>query len=292
MDFNWIYSNARKITRELTGEPVAIVKQHVIANFIKRYNLKRRKIQRNKRLPKEHYRNSIEKWHSTLRERGIRTGTTDPNYFKKWGSFLPHQRLNVDQSPLPFARETTMTQEEIQPRDKENKEKRIWTAQPNTGDSKRFCTLQISFRPTGQQPRIAIIFRGQGLRISAVEKKTWDPDVDVYFQKNACANKMFSLEWVERTLKPFVYKDTRKFILFLDNLSAHVHSNFRDTIKALCGLAWFGEPRATDIWQPADGGYASSLKALISNEFFNWLGDNENKKKWYGEESHITASEK
>ena len=103
---------------------------------------------------------------------------------------------------------------------------------------------------------------------------------------------MFSLEWVERTLKPFVYKDTRKFILFLDNLSAHVHSNFRDTIKALCGLAWFGEPRATDIWQPADGGYASSLKALISNEFFNWLGDNENKKKWYGEESHITASEK
>ena len=77
MDFNWIYSNARKITRELTGEPVAIVKQHVIANFIKRYNLKRRKIQRNKRLPKEHYRNSIEKWHFTLRERGSRTGATD-----------------------------------------------------------------------------------------------------------------------------------------------------------------------------------------------------------------------
>ena len=108
MDFNWIYSNVRKISRELTGDPNANVNQHVIANFIKRYNLKRRKIQRNKRLPKEHYRNSIEKWHSTLRERGIRTGATDPNYFKKWGSFLPHQRLNVDQSPLPFARETTM----------------------------------------------------------------------------------------------------------------------------------------------------------------------------------------
>ena len=103
---------------------------------------------------------------------------------------------------------------------------------------------------------------------------------------------MFSLEWVERTLKPFVYKDTRKFILFLDNLSAHVHSNFRDAVKALCGLAWFGKLRATDIWQPADGGYASSLKALISNEFFNWLGDDENTKKWYGEDSHITASEK
>ena len=111
VDFNWIYSNARKITRELTGDSNAIVKQHVIANFIKRYNLKRRKIQRNKRLPKEHYHNCIEKWHSTLRERGILISATDPNYHKKWGSFLPHQRLNVDQSPLPITRETTMTYE-------------------------------------------------------------------------------------------------------------------------------------------------------------------------------------
>ena len=29
LDFNWIYSNARKITRELTGDPNAIGKQHV-----------------------------------------------------------------------------------------------------------------------------------------------------------------------------------------------------------------------------------------------------------------------
>ena len=121
MDFNWICSNARKITRELTVDPNAIVKQHVIANFINRYNLKRRKIQRNKRIPKEHYRNRIEKWHSTLRERGICTGATDLNYYKKWGSFLPHKRLNVDQSPLPFARETVMMYEEIQPRDEENR---------------------------------------------------------------------------------------------------------------------------------------------------------------------------
>ena len=48
----------------------------------------------------EHYRDRIQKWHSTLRERGIRTG-----------------------------------------------------------DSKCFCTLQIYFRPTGEQLRIAIIFR-------------------------------------------------------------------------------------------------------------------------------------
>ena len=80
---------------------------------------------------------------------------------------------------------------------------------------------------------------------------------------------MFSLQWAEITLKPFVNKDTGKFILFLDNLSAHVLSDFRDAVKALCGLAWFGEPGATDIWQPVDGGYASTLKTFIRNEFFN-----------------------
>ena len=103
---------------------------------------------------------------------------------------------------------------------------------------------------------------------------------------------MFSLEWAERTLKPFVNKDTGKFILFLDNLSAHIHSDFRDAVKAFRGLAWFGEPEATDIWQPVDRSYASNLKALIRNEFFNWLDNDEDMKKWYGEDSHITANGK
>ena len=80
---------------------------------------------------------------------------------------------------------------------------------------------------------------------------------------------MFYLEWAERTFEPFVNKGTGKFILFLDNLSAHVDSDFRDAVKALPGLAWFGEPGATDIWKPVDGGYASTLKALIRNELFN-----------------------
>ena len=39
---------------------------------------------------------------------------------------------------------------------------------------------------------------------------------------------MLSLEWAERTLKPFVNKGTGNFILFLDNLSANVDSDFGD----------------------------------------------------------------
>ena len=53
-----------------------------------------------------------------------------------------------------------------------------------------------------------------------------------------------------------------------------------------------GLVNAIDIWQPVDGGYAATLKTLINQEFFNWLHDEDNVEKWYGAESHITASEK
>ena len=53
-----------------------------------------------------------------------------------------------------------------------------------------------------------------------------------------------------------------------------------------------GLVNAIEIWQPVDGGYAATLKTLINQEFFNWLHDEDNVEKWYGAESHITASEK
>ena len=59
--FNWLWSKVRKIYREKTGDENAVLKEHVIANFIKRNNLKQRKIQRNKRSPKEYYRSDMEK---------------------------------------------------------------------------------------------------------------------------------------------------------------------------------------------------------------------------------------
>lgn len=73
-----------------------------------------------------------------------------------------------------------------------------------SGDSKRFCTLNICFRPSDQQPRLAIIFRGQWKRLTALEKASWDKDIDVYFQKNAWADTNFCNEWCEKNLKPAV----------------------------------------------------------------------------------------
>ena len=168
----------------------------------------------------------------------------------------------------------------------------MWTSQPNTGNNnKRFCTLNdVCFRPTGEQPKLAIIFRGKGKRLSAVEKLSWDKDVDVYFQKNAWAETVLS--WlVKEDLQSNSYRYW-KFYLFPENLEAHVQKSFRNSIKDRGGITWFGVPNATDIWQPVDGGYAATLKTLTNQKFSNWLDDEDNVEKWFEAESRITASEK
>ena len=167
----------------------------------------------------------------------------------------------------------------------------MWAVQLKQGDSKRFCTLNICFHPSGEQPRLAIIFRGKGLRLSVVEKASRDKDVDVFFQPSAWADTEFAVNWAEKALKPAV-ADVSHFILFPDNLEAHVHESFRKSISDQKRITWFGVPGATDIWQRVDSGYGATLKALINQQFFDWLDDDEKTEKWHGEESHITTSEK
>ena len=114
----------------------------------------------------------------------VRSGSGDVSYDPKWGYFLPEQRFNVDQSPLPFAVNMTRTYHLYEEGCNQNKEK-VWISQPGAGLDKRQCTLQICFSPAGSQPKLAIIFRGKGKQISEEEKEAWHPDVDIYFKDNA-----------------------------------------------------------------------------------------------------------
>ena len=70
---------------------------------------------------------------------------------QKWGRFLPNARFNVDQVPLPFVCEQDQTYEE-------KGAKRVWIRQMEEGMMKRFCTLQLYFRPEGAQLKPTIIF--------------------------------------------------------------------------------------------------------------------------------------
>ena len=55
---------------------------------------------------------SLKKWHSTFQERCIKTGAGD-DYDEKWGRYHPKERLNVDQSPLPFVLDVKRTYEYV-----------------------------------------------------------------------------------------------------------------------------------------------------------------------------------
>ena len=186
VNFGWLWSKARKIYKAQEGKN-AIVRKHVITTFIKRYNLRMCAKQRNRKKSKESYRESLSKWHGTTRERLIRSGK-DGSYDQKWGRFLPKQRFNVDQCPLPFVITTKRTYELVQKGDRFYK---VWISQPGSGLEKRQCTLQVCFHPTGKQPKLAIIFRGKGKRITKEEKEAWHKEVDVYFQENAWADTDF-----------------------------------------------------------------------------------------------------
>jgi len=126
---------------------------------------------------------------------------------------------------------------------------------------KRQCTFHVCFRPTGDQPKLGIIFHGTGKWISEDEKKAYQPDINVYFQENAWADTKVSVEWVEKTLTEAVRGDDR-FVLFCNNLTGQTW--FKEAVAKLGGIVWYGLPGATDLWQPV-GCISSHNKTLLSN---------------------------
>ena len=49
--------------------------------------------------------------------------------------------------------------------------------------------------------RCVIIFRDAKKQISQVEKKAYDPCVDVFFQKNAWVDREFCMVWAKRCFR-------------------------------------------------------------------------------------------
>lgn len=240
-----------------------------------------RRKQNTKKRAKIEMEPALKKWHATFREKLIRVNRDD-KYDEKWGRFPPPQRYNVDQTPLPFVISRNKTYHHYDEGVDQHKEK-VWISQPGSGLEKRQCTLQVCLRASGEQPRLAVIFRGKG-KVSADEKMAWSPDIDVYFQANAWADTEFSIEWVEKTLAPMV-KDESHYVLLCDNLTAQTSEAFKEAVAKTGGLVWYGLPNATDLWQVVDSGPAQLLKTFIGQSQRKWLEDDTNSDKWYGQES-------
>jgi len=159
---------------------------------------------------------------------------------------------------------------------------------------KRQCTLQLCFSPdpTGPQPRAALIFRGQGLRISDYERAAWHPEVDVSFNEKAWANDAWCLEHIPKQLAGVVPGcKGAEALLICDNLSGQCSHEFRQVMKKkLNVLVWNLQPGTTDITQPVDAGYGRAVKRLIGVKLAQWLENEDNLEKW--ESGKITASER
>ena len=283
-NFSWLWSQARKL--QLDTDPKVEVKHHVFVHFLQKKELRMRSKQRNKRKHKKEMDSSLKKWHATFREKCIRKGLEDPSYDQKRERYQPAQRTNVDQSLLSFVVHGKRTYEYIQKG--KGATHNAWISIPGTGFEKCQCFLRVIFRLEGEQPKLAIISRGQGKCIS--KKSEWHKDVNVSFQPNAWCDQNVCKSWCDETPLPFVKEQKLdKFVLLLDSLKGQMQDDFKDAVAGAKELLWYGLPGVTDPWQPFDAGCAATLKALIAVEHKKWLDTDNHSDRWFSNEEPYTV---
>ena len=109
--------------------------------FLRKYNIRLHAKQRSKNRSKANMIPKLKKWHAIFRECCIRSNSDSLDYDNKWGAFKPSERLNVDQSPLPFVVNVKKTYEYVEPG--KSKEHNTWISQPGSGLDKRQFSLQV-----------------------------------------------------------------------------------------------------------------------------------------------------
>mmetsp|Transcript_2977 Transcript_2977/g.5996 ORF Transcript_2977/g.5996 Transcript_2977/m.5996 type:complete len:325 (-) Transcript_2977:248-1222(-) len=234
----------------------------------------------------------------------------------KYGRFPPRCRYSGDQVPLPFIVGNNSTFENTGATS-------VQISQPSDGLEKRQATMHLTFRPVemkestdtselgkrknreplemrfAKQPRAALIFRGQGLRIKESEKAAWDPDVDVYFQKKAWVDRPIAIQIAKKTWKQHVDEchtsadgTVEKTMTLFDNLDAQTHSGFKAELNALNSESFFYPGGETDELAPVDAGYGKDVKHGVGVEMDKWLEEEGNLEKWEGGASALSASDR
>jgi hypothetical protein len=173
---------------------------------------------------------------------------------------------------LPFVCAATETYEQ-------KGAKSVWIAQMEERMTKRFCTLHLLFRAEGNQPEPTIIFRGQGFRLTRLEKESWDPRVNVMFQKKAWADRTFLNTWCKTYFIPFVQSNLPpelEKVYFCDNLDCQIQKQFLNLLKTVNCFRWLLPSQSTSETQPFDAGLGRLVKLHIAQEFELWLEIDEN----------------
>jgi hypothetical protein len=137
-----------------------------------------------------------------------------PQKSTKYGRFPATFIFHMDQIPLPFVLGSKRTLNSIG-------EPVFIRAPKGSGLDKRQATLQLCIRAEGSQlVRLAIIFKGQGLVLSAEERKVYaelSHLVQVYFQPNAWADEHVMLEWWDQFMADTTSLRGEQILLGMDN---------------------------------------------------------------------------
>ena len=110
-------------------------------------------------------------------------------------------------------------------------------------------------------------------------------------KKIAWTDTEFSIKWAEQTIAKSV-TDLKRYVLFLDNLTAQETEAFKKTVADLKGVLWYGLKNATDLWQVIDAGLTQMMKILMVHQHRSWLDQEENAESWYGHGTSYSASER
>ena len=254
-----------------------------LQGFAQRHCLSLRRKTNSKHTPVEAKLAKCKRWHARFRRR-LRQSSSVATLHKTWGRWLPQDRISVDQVPCNLREGDGRTYAEVG-------SKRVWLVGNKQDDGKRFCTLQVAARcsngssdlPRCGQPKLTVIFRGTGKRISPEERAAWHPDVWVRFQKRAWADDGLCedyalVEMAEITAAARLAG--RESVAVFDNLHGQT------TQKHLANLARNRCKRhllpsnTTDELQLVDAGVGHALKTEMAHLHDRWLAKDDNLELW------------
>eukprot|EP00733_Pompholyxophrys_punicea_P000933 Pompholyxophrys_punicea_v1_NODE_376_length_2093_cov_35.121153.p1 type:complete len:254 gc:universal NODE_376_length_2093_cov_35.121153:1744-983(-) len=163
------------------------------------------------------------------------------------GKFPFANRLNTDQVGLNFDNANAITY------DTTGKEQ-IWLPGTKNAGEHRWCTINVTARPVNsplKQPRLTIVFKGKGMRISQHERAAWHTGVNVEFQKKAWMDDELCAKWATVEAPKIVqdlYGNAPPPLFWtFDNLSGQANQNvLRDSANAMAHML---EPGCTDSIQ-------------------------------------------
>lgn len=231
----------------------------------------------------------------------------------KYGKYLPHQRVNVDQVPLSFIFEMDHTYEE-------KGAKKVAINQLGPSMSKRQCTGQMAVRaePPPPPPRDAapevrkqyfdnlmkqpppcLLFRGTGKQISQRELDAYPKELTVLWQPKAWADRPVVIEWARQCYKQMIEADiaagiadkSSRYLLLQDNLDSQCQPEYLRVLREECQTDDHKVvPNLTDQTQPVDDGLGRQVQIYMGREEDKWLEDDNNMSKW--ENNELTASDR